>query len=94
MKERNVIRLVERVERLLDKRKAADNRVLRRLKAALSYHPVVLRIGSKIDVKDRTNIWLHGVVRDVAVDAVHVHYQGKGRCQLRHPLNFILGEVV
>ena len=85
MKERNAVRLVQKVERFLDKRKAADNRVLRRLKAALSYYPVVLRIGSKIDVKDRTNIWLHGVVRDVGVNAVYIHYQGKRRRKLRHP---------
>lgn len=37
---------------------------------------VTLSVGSFLDVKDRTCVWLNGVVRDVADDAIYIHYLG------------------
>ena len=83
-------RIVDNIERLLHRKGnlvTKQRRLLTRLRTALEVEEqptakrkadeeITLSVGSIVDVKDRTSIWLNGVVRDVDHDAVYIHYLG------------------
>ena len=79
-------RIVDDIDRLLTDRGVSNKRrLLTRLRVALDVEEqpkakrkdeVTLAVGSFVDVKDRTCVWLNGVVRDVAEDAIYIHYLG------------------